>query len=72
MLVECPHCDVCIEILEVNCAIFRCGIFKDTGEQIQPHLPKQECDALKKEDRIWGCGRPFKYEGGKAIVCEYI
>jgi hypothetical protein len=72
MLVECPHCDVCIEILEVNCGIFRCGILKDTGEQIESHLPKQECDDLKKEDKIWGCSRPFKYEDGKAIVCEYI
>jgi hypothetical protein len=72
MLVECPHCDVWIEILEVNCAIFRCGILKDTGEQINPHLPKKECDDLKKEDKIWGCSRPFKYEGGKAVVCEYL
>jgi len=72
MFVECPHCDVLIEILEVNCAIFRCGILKDTGEQVDPHLPKQECDDLKKEDRIWGCCGPFKYEGGKAIVCDYI
>ena len=70
MLVECPHCDVLIEILEVNCAIFRCGILKDTGEQIDPHLPKQSCDDLK--DKIWGCSRPFKYENGKAIVCDYI
>lgn len=72
MLVECPHCKVMIEILEVNCGIFRCGIHKDTGQQVSPHLPKKECDDLKKEDRIWGCCRPFKYENGRASVCEYI
>ena len=72
MLVECPHCGVWIEILEVNCAIFRCGIFKSNGTQIDPHLSKKECDALKNADKVWGCCRPFKYEQGKAIVCEYI
>ena len=41
-----------------DCAIFRCGICKDKneicyGKQIEPHLPKEECDGLKKEDKIW-------------------
>jgi hypothetical protein len=72
MFVECPHCGVSIEILEVNCGIFRCGILKSNGTQIDPHLPKEGCDALKNADKIWGCCRPFKYEGGKAIVCDYI
>ena len=58
---ECPHC----KIVEVNCAIFRCGIYK----QIPPHLSK-ECDAIV--DKIYGCGKPFCLVNGKLEPCDYI
>ena len=70
-----PDCNIMIEVVEINCAIFRCGVYKnvtDYGKQIDPHLSKQECDRIKKEDKIWGCGRPFKLVDGKLIECEYI
>ena len=67
---ECPYCKIGIEIVEVNCAIFRCGIYKDTFQQIPPHLPKKECDAIV--DKIYGCGRPFKLVDGKLVPCDYI
>ena len=67
---NCPHCGICIEVEEINCAIFRCGIYKHNGKQIPPHLPKSECDTIK--DVIWGCGKPFKYENKKLIICDYI
>ena len=66
-----PDCNIGIEIIEINCAIFRCGIYKD-GNQIDPHLPKEDCERLKKEDRIWGCGRPFQLIDGKLVSCDYI
>ena len=66
----CPHCGVMIEILAVNCAIFRCGIVKATGEQIPPHASKEECDALG--DTIWGCAKPMRLVDGKLVMCEYI
>ena len=71
---QCPYsdCAIAIEIIEINCAIFRCGVHKDTGQQIDPHLSKEECDKLKKDDRIWGCGRPFQLVNGFIIKCEYI
>lgn len=72
MLVECPHCEVLIEILEVNCGIFRCGIFKVNGEQVPPHLPKDACDDLKDKNHIWGCCRPFQYVDGKVKPCDYL
>jgi hypothetical protein len=72
MYAECPHCKVQIEVVEVNCAVFRCGIFKDTGEQVPPHASKEECDLLTKEGRVWGCCKPFKYLNGKGVVCGYI
>jgi hypothetical protein len=65
MICNCPYpdCNIPIEIIEINCAIFRCGIYKDYdnyGKQINPHLSKEDCDILKQSDKIWGCGRPFK------------
>ena len=63
-------------INEFNCRIFRHGIYKDTLQQIHPHLPKVECDRLKNNDLIIGCGKPFKLvdtsNGTKAIKCDYI
>ena len=67
---NCPHCGIAIEIEQINCAIFRCGIYKQIGQQIPPHLPKEECDQIK--DKIWGCSNPFKYENGKLIICDYV
>lgn len=71
---QCPYsdCNITIEIIEINCSIFRCGVHKDTGQQIEPHLPKEECDKLKQENKIWGCGRPFKLVNGLLVICEYI
>lgn len=58
-IVQCPNCNQHIEILEVNCQVFRCGIFKENYQQIEPHLPKEICDRLASEDKIFGCGKPF-------------
>lgn len=82
-LVECPHCGCFIQIREINCAIFRHGVYKQTGQQIDPHLPKADCDRLVATGALYGCGRPFrlKRKGGGvtaspeewiAEICEYI
>ena len=62
VIISCPHCEVPIMVLkkEFNCKIFRHGVYKKTYEQIDPHLPKVECDRLVKLDLIIGCGKPFK------------
>jgi len=75
MLVECPHCKQWIEILELNCKIFRCGMYKNF-KQIDPHMNKDGCDQLIKENKIFGCGKPFTVRQNKdewiAVICEYI
>ena len=48
MLIICPHCNKYIEIIEINCGIFRHGTYKSNNEQIDPHLKKEECDNLRK------------------------
>ena len=64
IVVVCPHCKLLIQILkkEFNCKIFRHGIYKKNYRQIDPHLPKVLCDALKEKDLIYGCGKPYKLQ----------
>ena len=76
--INCPHCKQVIEVLksQFNCKIFRHGGFKDTYTQIDPHLPKVQCDKLVAENKIYGCGKPFRLviEGNKfkTEICDYI
>ena len=73
LLVHCPHCQQLIEIVELNCRIFRCGVYKNTGQPIPPHASRQECDQFIERDEIFGCGKPFRIdESNSAVVCDYI
>lgn len=60
---ECPHCKGVIEIHEkdINCAIFRHGVYKDSGLQMNPHESKETCDSVFAKDLITGCGKPFRF-----------
>ena len=60
MIIECPSCKQMIEVVEINCQIFRCGIYKANYQQIDPHLPKLDCDQLVENSLIFGCGKPFR------------
>lgn len=72
--IGCPHCQGTVEIkhAEIACTIFRHGIHKKTGKQMNPHLSKQACDRLACNNLIWGCGKPFKFDGTTVSKCEYI
>jgi hypothetical protein len=72
MIVKCPHCKNSILISELNCKIFRHAILKSNYEQINPHSTKIECDFLIENNLIYGCGKPFKIENDKALICEYL
>jgi len=61
-LINCPHCGELVLIQELNCRIFRHGILKETGDQMNPHSPKDVCDELFKNGKIYGCGKPFIIE----------
>ena len=62
IIITCPHCNNMIQILrkEFNCKIFRHGIYKKNFAQIDPHMKKDQCDYLKKNDLIYGCGKPYE------------
>ena len=75
-ILKCSHCKEYIIIEKINCAIFRHGILKTNGRQIDPHASKELCDYYVKNDLIYGCGKPFKiiYVDGelKTVSCDYI
>ena len=76
-IITCPHCQEYVEILQINCAIFRHGTFKTNGQQMDPHTPKDLCDQYMKDGLIYGCGKPFKLLVREnnilvAEICEYI
>lgn len=78
IIFNCPHCKQIIQVFktEFNCKIFRHGIYKKNLKQIDPHLNKEECDRLKKEDLIYGCGKPFQLivtkNSFKVVECDYL
>jgi hypothetical protein len=78
IIVECPHCNgtILINIKDLNCMIFRHGIFKKNYKQINPHTSKIQCDDYIKNDQIYGCGKPFKIviinEKYISTICDYI
>lgn len=39
---------------------------------ISPHAPKAECDRLVAAGLIYGCGKPFRFDGTTATVCDYV
>ena len=71
---QCPHCAdyIVVKASEINCKIFRHGVMKDNLQQVSPHAPKDRCDYLKENDLIYGCGKPFKFDGKSVEICDYI
>jgi len=73
---QCPHedCKLMIEVAkgDINCKIFRHGVFKDTMKFINPHSPQNKCQEYKEKDLIYGCGKPFFFDGKKLEICGYI
>ena len=76
-IIICPHCNSYLSITELNCGIFRHGIYKETNEQIDPHLSEENCKKLIESNQIYGCCKPFQIiiqDNGDWIVqkCDYI
>ena len=76
LIISCPHCAYPVIIQEINCGIFRHAILKTSGEQINPHTNKQDCERLIHENRIYGCGKPFQIIRTNGLfqiqICDYI
>ena len=72
MLIKCPYCKKLIFIEQLNCGIFRCGIYKSNFQPIPPHAPKIDCDNYITNDLIYGCSKPFQIINNKVYKCDYI
>ena len=76
IIVQCPNCGQDVIIIKLNCKIFRHAAYKDTGKQINPHMNKNKCEKLIRQNKIYGCGKPFKVNivDDKYIpeICDYI
>lgn len=74
----CPHCSgiILVNRNQINCHIFRHGIYKSNYQQIDPHMKKEMCEYLEKNNLIYGCGKPFKLVNVNNSyipqICEYI
>jgi hypothetical protein len=71
---KCPGCqiDIVVEKNDLNCKVFRCGVYRTTGQPIAPHLSKDLCDALREKKLIYGCGRPFIFKHEYVEISDYI
>ncbi len=75
LIIQCPHCHATILIArrDLNCRIFRHGVYKSTGQGIPPHAPRDECERLVTQGLIYGCGKPFQIDEKECpVVCDYI
>ena len=75
----CLHCQepFVISHNEFNCRILRHGVYKHNLQPINPHATKEECDALLRDDSIYGCAGPLQIIAsaqGSAFeirICDY-
>jgi len=73
---KCPHClqYITVDPREINCGVFRHGVYRSNFQQMDPHAQKKICDDLYANNQIYGCGRPLRFvqATGKFDVCDYI
>jgi len=76
-VVQCPHCFEYVCIDEVNCGIFRHGVYKHTMLPVDPHATYDQCQVIILSDTCFGCVKPFRLEKNSlnvvtAVKCGYI
>ena len=52
IVLTCPHCNEFVLIEELNCCIFRHGVFIENDKQIDPHCSKELCDYYVNNKKI--------------------
>ena len=70
---NCPHCSLGIELVEVRCGILRCGIYKLKNgkiKQLPKHAKRERIEHLRCQIII-GCGNPIKYSDNKLVKCSW-
>jgi len=76
LIVNCPHCLDPIYILkkDLKCKIFRHAVYKkNPKKQINPHATQEECEKLIKNNKVFGCAKPFRINDNfQAEICDFI
>ena len=76
----CLHCQELFVIShnDFNCRILRHGVYKENLQPMNPHATKEECSALLRDGKIYGCAGPLEIvvaEGTPRYeirICDYI
>jgi len=72
----CPHqdCKAMIEVPKnlINCKIFRHAVYKENMKFVNPHAKKEECQEWLEKDLIYGCSKPFYFDGKILKICDYL
>jgi hypothetical protein len=71
---ECPHCMGMCQVPRelVRCRIFRHAVSRVTLQYMDPHATEEACAGWVERGEIYGCGRPFTFDGRTARTCGYI
>ena len=71
---NCPHCGCTCQVhkTDIRCTIFRHAVYKKDLSFVNPHASKEECEKWVKTGSVYGCGKPFKFDGEKVEICGYI
>jgi hypothetical protein len=77
IVIECPHCKELAIISELNCKIFRHGMYKNNFQQIDPHLNKSECNGLVNESNfvyftIMPCVQVIQFKHQQIIMTSHL
>ena len=70
----CPHCGLMcqVERSAIACKIFRHAVFKRSMEHVPPHSSKDDCERWRSHGLVYGCTKPFKFDGEHVEKCDYI
>ena len=71
---NCPHCKMLCQVprSEIRCTIFRHAVFKKGMKFVPPHASKTDCEKWLSDGTVFGCAKPFKFDGKKVVKCDYI
>ena len=60
IIVMCPHCNDFILIEELNCCIFRHGVFIKNNKQMDQHASEELCNYYIKKKKYMVVGNHIK------------
>lgn len=74
---ECPHCHAMCQVHhdDIRCTIFRHAVWKagnDRHRFVPSHASQEECERWVREDAVWGCTKPFRFDGKRVEICDYL